>query len=153
MSDEAAANETLERASLAGTYPMKQGRFLDPNSLVFTAIVKIGERATRNKALKLKVSYGSKGQIEDTIILPVSTSHNSSGLATTNGVGHEAFIDVFDAPARDSRFRTFLHFEAISSFRIILEILLSVHSGSFFRNIRRGLFHRARSNWRLPKPP
>lgn len=64
---------------------MKQSRFLDPNSLVLSAIVKIGTRATRNKSLKLKVSYGSKGQFEDTIVLPVSHVYNSSGILTTNG--------------------------------------------------------------------
>ncbi|XP_028967038.1 uncharacterized protein LOC100905576, partial [Galendromus occidentalis] len=79
------ASLALNALANVGTYPMKQGRFLDPNSLVFTAIVKIGSRATRNKALKLKVSYGSKGQIDDTIILPVSTSHNTTGLVTSNG--------------------------------------------------------------------
>lgn len=88
---------------------MKQGRFLDPNSLVFTAIVKVGTRATRNKALKLKVSYGSKGQIDDTIILPVTISHNTTGLVTTNGVSDlptlRDFFQVSPCPSLSGNFR------------------------------------------------
>ncbi|OQR79669.1 hypothetical protein BIW11_05567 [Tropilaelaps mercedesae] len=78
------ASLALNALANVGTYPMKQNRFLDPNSLVLSAIVKIGTRATRNKSLKLKVSYGSKGQIEDTIVLPVANVHNTTDILTSN---------------------------------------------------------------------
>ncbi|XP_022653160.1 uncharacterized protein LOC111246962 [Varroa destructor] len=79
------ASLAIDALANVGTYPMKQGHFLDPNSLVFSAFVKVGTRATRNKSLKLKISYGSKGQIENTIALPVANVHNTTGLLTSSG--------------------------------------------------------------------
>lgn len=58
----------------AGTYPMRTVKDLDPNTVVFTVVIRVKETATKNKALKCRISYGSKGSFEESLIVPVASS-------------------------------------------------------------------------------
>lgn len=79
-------NDGNKRASLAlqalgnvGTYPMRAVKDLDPNTVVFSVMIKVKETATKNKALKCRISYGSKGTFEESLIVPVASSMPKGG--------------------------------------------------------------------------
>ncbi|CAN7984029.1 unnamed protein product, partial [Ixodes pacificus] len=79
-------NDGNKRASLAlqalgnvGTYPMRAVKDLDPNTVVFSVMIKVKETATKNKALKCRISYGSKGTFEESLIVPVASSTPKGG--------------------------------------------------------------------------
>ncbi|XP_077538443.1 uncharacterized protein LOC144151313 isoform X2 [Haemaphysalis longicornis] len=73
-------NDGNKRASIAlqalanvGTYPMRTVKDLDPNTVVFSVMIRVKDSATKNKALKCRVSYGSKGNFEESLIVPVAS--------------------------------------------------------------------------------
>ncbi|KAH6927784.1 hypothetical protein HPB50_008618 [Hyalomma asiaticum] len=73
-------NDGNKRASIAlqalanvGTYPMRTVKDLDPNTVVFSVMIRVKETATKNKALKCRISYGSKGNFEESLIVPVAS--------------------------------------------------------------------------------
>ncbi|CAN7989322.1 unnamed protein product, partial [Ixodes hexagonus] len=79
-------NDGNKRASLAlqalgnvGTYPMRAVKDLDPNTVVFSVLIRVKETATKNKALKCRISYGSKGTFEESLIVPVASSAPKGG--------------------------------------------------------------------------
>ncbi|KAH7937715.1 hypothetical protein HPB49_014870 [Dermacentor silvarum] len=73
-------NDGNKRASIAlqalanvGTYPMRTVKDLDPNTVVFSVMIRVKETATKNKALKCRISYGSKGNFEESLTVPVAS--------------------------------------------------------------------------------
>ncbi|XP_064473540.1 uncharacterized protein LOC135388127 [Ornithodoros turicata] len=76
------ASLALQALANVGTYPMSATKYVDPNTVVFSVIIKIKETATKNKALKYRISYGSKGSFEESLTVPIAPPSKENGEDT-----------------------------------------------------------------------